>query len=843
MPLRRLPLLTALVCLLTLAAFAAADLKSLNDGQAPESPEQLAELQTRLQALARKVAPATVGLRVGRGQGSGVIVTRDGYILTAAHVSGGPGRDVQVILHDGRTVKGKTLGHNGDVDAGMIKLEGKGPWPFAPIGKSKSLKPGQWCIAMGHPGGYQSSRPAPLRLGRVLRNVATGVETDCMLINGDSGGPLFDLDGKVIGINSRIGSSLMSNTHVPVDYFTDGWDRMAKGETWGGRQSQRNGPFIGVQADQSAPNARIASVLPDSPADQAGIKAGDVIVRFGKKSISSFIELALTVRQHKPGDKVTVVVQRGEKEIPLNLTIGRSGQNAEPKPNPSDNDKPKDTPEDKQPSPEPNKPEKQPRQPKAKPTPSKPEPESKPAPEENENAAPSDAAEPEAQEQPDPEADRAAAEKAAEQAEAQRRQEEARKREAERKRREQEKQQREERQRQREEARRKAQAVQAARQRLMALRVDALRQRERDRERAEIEKNHASVLTAFAAAADPARDATVRILSDGKQIALGAVVHADGYILTKASELRQNIEVKLASGPRMKAQVVGIVDACDLALLQVPATELHAVAWSEAKPQVGTLLVTPGLAPTPLAVGVISVEPRKLHARGFLGIAFKPDGDEPRIGQIIPGTAAAEAKLKVGDLIKAIDGQETTSGAAAIEFLSHHKPGDTVTLTIERDGKESELEVTLGQRPTGPGAARMRMINMLGGELSDRRSDFPEVIQHDTILYPEQCGGPLVGLDGKVIALNIARAGRVSSYALPAATVKPLIAEMIAGKHNPSADFEMELAARTISDQIEATTLHMYKALYTRDKAQAAADEAQKKIDELEKQREKLGQD
>src|SRR5262249_49616824 len=152
-------------------------------------------------------------------------------------------RKVEIILPDGRKVKGETLGANTDVDAGLIKILDKGPWPYADIGPSADLQRGDWCLAVGHPNGYTNGRPPVVRLGRVLDNLKTLIRTDATLVGGDSGGPLFDLNGKVIGIHSRIGPSIIYNIHVPAEAYRKDWDRLVKGEVF----PDRSGPFLGVQ--------------------------------------------------------------------------------------------------------------------------------------------------------------------------------------------------------------------------------------------------------------------------------------------------------------------------------------------------------------------------------------------------------------------------------------------------------------------------------------------------------------------------------------------------------------------------------------------------------------------
>jgi serine protease Do len=247
----------------------------------------LRALQAQVQAVVAKVSPAVVGLRVG-GQGSGVIISPDGLVLTAGHVASAPGRDVIVILSNGKFARGTSLGVNYERDSGLVKIlepPPEGGWPVAEMGKSDGLKKGQWCVALGHPGGYKFGRTPPLRLGRILDTGGKFTRTDCTLVGGDSGGPLFDLDGRVIAIHSRIGNSLNDNMHVPIDTYHETWERLARGEAWGQSQFppvRRGGPYLGVLPPSLPPGAsvpnecRVAVVEPKSPAELAGLRPGDV---------------------------------------------------------------------------------------------------------------------------------------------------------------------------------------------------------------------------------------------------------------------------------------------------------------------------------------------------------------------------------------------------------------------------------------------------------------------------------------------------------------------------------------------------------------------------------------
>jgi serine protease Do len=145
----------------------------------------------------------------------------------------------------------------------------------------------------------------------------------------------------------------------------------------------------------------------------------------------------------------------------------------------------------------------------------------------------------------------------------------------------------------------------------------------------------------------------------------------------------------------------------------------------------------------------------------------------------MPGMAAAKAGLKVNDTIVTIAGTSITNEAALVSTLRRFKPGDVVKVRVKRGEKELKFKVTLGRRPQNK---RADFQDRLGSKLSERRKGFPTILQHDTVLEPSDCGGPLVDLDGNVIGINIARAGRTESYAIPAEVIPTLLRELSAGK-------------------------------------------------------------
>jgi serine protease Do len=314
-------LLTMLLLGLTVTAPARADgTPAALDKPVPENVKDLREIQEQVKRVVSRVTPAVVGIHMGTSGGSGVIISKDGHVLTAGHISGKPDRPVTVILTDGRRVKGKTLGSNQGIDSGLIQITDPGEWPVVEMGDAASLKKGQWCLALGHPNGYRNGRLPPVRLGRVLSVNSFLIRTDCALVGGDSGGALFDLNGKVIGIHSRIGESIASNIHVPVDTYRSTWDRLVQGEVWGGRANE---PYLGVLADVEAKECRIRSVERDSPAAKAGLQADDVVTRFNKQRVTSLEDLKNFLQKHKPGDEVSLEIQRGDELLTLKVVIGR----------------------------------------------------------------------------------------------------------------------------------------------------------------------------------------------------------------------------------------------------------------------------------------------------------------------------------------------------------------------------------------------------------------------------------------------------------------------------------------------------------------------------------------
>jgi serine protease Do len=213
----------------------------------PENVKDLQEMQAHVRRVLRKVIPCTVAICQAKcAVASGVVISKEGYVLTAAHVSSTAGREYPVILPGGKVLKGETLGANRAADIGLIKITDKYTGPWLEIGQSADLKQGDWVIATGHAGGYKEGRSPPVRFGRVLEVNGSHIRTDCPLVGGDSGGPLIDMRGKVVGVHRSIGADITSNVHAPVDAFRKDRERIVKGEVWGRSGSPERFPYLGI---------------------------------------------------------------------------------------------------------------------------------------------------------------------------------------------------------------------------------------------------------------------------------------------------------------------------------------------------------------------------------------------------------------------------------------------------------------------------------------------------------------------------------------------------------------------------------------------------------------------
>ena len=287
---------------------------------APANVADLRAIESQVVKIADRVRQSTVALLVGDSQGSGVIVTENGLVLTAGHVLTVPGRKVTVVLADGRKVAGRALGVNSASDCGIVQITDRGPFPACKISDLSSLSVGDWCVGTGHPGGYQQGRPPVVRLGRVVAIRDSFLQSDCPLLGGDSGGPLFDLNGNIVGIHSRIGPRTTLNLHVSAALFVRDWDRLTKTFNREPASSQTQG-MLGVDGVDDPRGARITQIFPRLPADQAGLKTGDVVNTFAGRAVDGFGTLKKLVESRRPGEVVELRVVRDNGVQPLRVTL------------------------------------------------------------------------------------------------------------------------------------------------------------------------------------------------------------------------------------------------------------------------------------------------------------------------------------------------------------------------------------------------------------------------------------------------------------------------------------------------------------------------------------------
>jgi len=291
----------------------------------------LKQLEAQVTEVSQITLPATVALlsETTGSSGSGVIVGKDGLILTAAHVVQGA-EEMLVVFPDGKQVPAKVLGANYSKDIAMARISEPGDWPTVSLGSSAPLKAGDWVIALGHSAGFDATRTPPERFGRVISDgPGNFVTTDCTLIGGDSGGPLFDLTGKLIGIHSSIGQSLSNNNHAGIDGFREDWDRMLAGEAWGKLSmnpfANPEMPVLGIEMGVIRGQAGIAvvDVVAGSPAAAAGLKRGDVIQKFDGSAIEDGAALLQLLAKREPGNLIRLGVLRDDKEMDFQVTLKR----------------------------------------------------------------------------------------------------------------------------------------------------------------------------------------------------------------------------------------------------------------------------------------------------------------------------------------------------------------------------------------------------------------------------------------------------------------------------------------------------------------------------------------
>jgi S1-C subfamily serine protease len=275
-----------------------------------------------------------------RGLGSGFIIDKSGLVLTNAHVVDKADR-VTVRLKDGRTFEGKVQGVDEVTDLAVVKVNAGGDLPVAPLGSSANVQVGDWAIAVGNPLGLDNTVTLGIvsTLRRTSRDVGIGnkrlefIQTDAAINPGNSGGPLLNAQGEVIGINTAIrGDAMGIGFAIPIDKAKSIATQLQRGE-------KVAHPFIGIGMEDLTPelakqinsNANnplripeingilVARVIPNSPAANAGIKVGDVVMQVDGQRVNSSEQLLNIVEQSRIGQTLQLKIQRGNQTQQLSI--------------------------------------------------------------------------------------------------------------------------------------------------------------------------------------------------------------------------------------------------------------------------------------------------------------------------------------------------------------------------------------------------------------------------------------------------------------------------------------------------------------------------------------------
>lgn len=261
-------------------------------------------------------------------EGSGVIISADGYILTNRHVIDGADK-IEVTLFDGRSFEGKVIGSDGRDDLALVKVESDTDLPVAPLGDSDKARAGEWVMALGNPLGFEYSVTVGVvsGVGRALpsTNFANFIQTDAAIYPGNSGGPLFNLAGEVIGINTAVIPDTNLGFAVPINTAKEILPQLLeKGRVVRGYLGVTIQPveFMTSPPPGVAEGAGVAEVHPDAPAAAAGVQARDVIVAFDGKPVASPQGLTALVTATSPGSRVPVSVVRGSERLEISVVVG-----------------------------------------------------------------------------------------------------------------------------------------------------------------------------------------------------------------------------------------------------------------------------------------------------------------------------------------------------------------------------------------------------------------------------------------------------------------------------------------------------------------------------------------
>jgi serine protease Do len=302
------------------------------------------------------------------------------------------------------------------------------------------------------------------------------------------------------------------------------------------------------------------------------------------------------------------------------------------------------------------------------------------------------------------------------------------------------------------------------------------------------QRTHYRTLRAFRESIGDTWKSTVQILVRNRQVALGAVVHPDGWIVSKSSEVPDQFDVKLADGTKAVGAVRIRRTDMDLALIKIERDGLLPIELkANREVPIGGWLISTDIRPSALSIGVVGVANRNVRPeKPVLGVRLELTPDRTQgamVASIVDGGGADRAGIEIGDIIQTVDGKSYSKRDDVLDKLRSLQAGQFVELGILRD-----------ERPIKITAQMMDLANSLfdstemevNGHISARATGFQNVIQHDTVLQPHQCGGPIVDVEGNVVGLNIARNGRVASLAFHSRSLEPTIRDMLSSAGGPT---------------------------------------------------------
>ncbi|MGE0431850.1 MAG: S1C family serine protease [Planctomycetota bacterium] len=742
------------------------------DKNTPKTLEEARRLEEVVRTLSAKVRAAAVGLRVGRAGGSGTIISPDGWIATAAHVTENPNREVTVFLSDGTRFQGRSMGLNRPRDYALVKFDpGDRKIPWVNMGDSDKVAVGQWVVSMGHPLGTETDpfRPPVVRLGRVARNQPRQIVGDGPLISGDSGGPMFTLNGELIGINVSIQiANAKINNATPINLLKQNLDRCKSGEKFGGDGASSADLQGAIQsaygllddASQSNDQAKFgeaekafkaAIAMDESGGDtwyhlaccytrwsgslEGAAQAAKIDAAFD--ALNKAVDKGWENLEHMTTDRDMDAIRDMDRFHDVVVRIRRnSGQSAYLGISGDDTaDGFRVTSVGER------------------------------GPADRAGIKPGDLI----QKFGETTVRTAAELQAAVQA-----------------------------------ARPGDEVVVSGTREGLAMTFTVTLSGREVTGRTVTNKDDGEFRKVFESICAAAARGTARIAVNRRAAGFAIVVRADGLLLAKNSDLQraQNMTVILADGQNLPATRTAYDDQLDLALVRVDAENLKLdvapLAATSACP-IGSWLFSVSNDAVPFAVGVRSLDDYQtlrasdrpyfgvIEPRELTGFAAQTMGVDAGllVTKVELRSGADRAGLREGDVIYRIDNKPIGRLRDLVAVLQDHRVGDTVRVEVMRNQESKSIRVTLTKRPGtddegGLGGLFNRGgMNQIKGPTSKRDSGFGAVIQHDGIVLPDKVGGPVVNIEGKVVAMNIGRSDRTKTYALPVEVLRTATEQLI----------------------------------------------------------------